>query len=97
MQISAIEVARLLEQVKPAGGKRTDLEFVQITPDALPKSVEPDSMEVQRVVEMISEAPDIREDIVMSLKERIENGTYEVSGEEIAEMMFRRMRADHIR
>jgi anti-sigma28 factor (negative regulator of flagellin synthesis) len=98
MQISALEVAKLLSVETPGPTKQgtVDVEFREITPDALPKSVEPDAAEVARVVEMVKAAPDVREDIVMKLKERIEKGEYSVSGEEIAEMMVRRMKADRV-
>lgn len=95
MQISALEVARLLEN-RPAG-KKAELEFKEITPDTLPQSVQPDAAEVAKVVEMVKAAPDVREEIVMKLKERIEKGEYEISGEEIADMMIRRMKADKAR
>ena len=95
MQISALEVAKLLE--KPPAGKKAKVEFTKITPDSLPKTIEPDAAEVARVVEMVKAAPDVREEIVMKLKERIEKGEYQVSGEEIADMMIRRMKADRVR
>ena len=95
MQISALEVARLLDN-RPTG-KKADLEFKEIAPESLPKTVEPDADEVAKVVEMVKAAPDVREDIVMQLKERIEKGEYKVSGEEIADMMIRRMKADKTR
>ncbi len=41
--------------------------------------------------------PDIRSDIVDSLKRRISSGEYSVSGEDIAEMMLRRLGADKVR
>lgn len=47
--------------------------------------------------EALKAVPDVREDIINSLKERIQNGTYKVSGEEIAEMLIRRNSADKIR
>ncbi|MDH7482241.1 MAG: flagellar biosynthesis anti-sigma factor FlgM [Armatimonadota bacterium] len=101
MQISAIEVAKLLaaESTRLGKQKTPDLEFKEITADELPESkiVEPDAAEVERVVQMVKEMPDVREEIVMRLKERIEKGEYKISGEEIAEMMLRRMRADRIR
>jgi len=101
MQISAVEVAKLLEaeKARPPKSGKTSLKFKEITPDALPEHevVEPDASEVARVVQMVKETPDVREDIVMQLKERIEKGEYEISSEEIAEMMARRMKADRIR
>lgn len=95
MQISALEVAKLLEK-KPTV-RKTEVEFKEITPDSLPQTVEPDAAEVARVVEMVKNAPEAREDIVMELKERIEKGEYHVSGEDIADMMIRRAQADRVR
>ncbi|MBB6048322.1 flagellar biosynthesis anti-sigma factor FlgM [Armatimonas rosea] len=52
-------------------------------------------------MKMISDAlarvPDTRDQIVASLKERIESGSYQVTGEQIAEMMVRRALADRMR
>ncbi|MEN6520307.1 MAG: flagellar biosynthesis anti-sigma factor FlgM [Armatimonadota bacterium] len=45
----------------------------------------------------LRDIPDIREDIVNNLKERIANGDYKVSGEDVADMMMRRRAADRIR
>jgi len=99
MQISALEVAKLLaaEQARPTENLKTDLEFTTVTPDSLPATKEPDAEEVARVVEMVKAAPDVREDIVMKLKERIEKGEYKVDSTEIAEMMMRRAQADRVR
>jgi len=99
MQISALEVTRLLttEKAVPAERGKSKIEFAEIAPESLPKSVAPDKAEVARVVEMVKSAPDVRDDIVMQLKERIEKGEYNVSGDEIADMMIRRMKADRVR
>ncbi len=45
----------------------------------------------------VSGTPDVREDLVADLGAKIERGEYSVSGEDVAEMMLRRMRADSIR
>jgi len=45
----------------------------------------------------LANVPDVREDLVRQLKERIHQGDYEVSGEEVAEMMLRRLAADRMR
>jgi len=55
------------------------------------------SGEVQRVVEAVDHASDIREDIVASLRARIESGSYQVSGDAVAEMLLRRLLADRVR
>lgn len=47
--------------------------------------------------EALAGVPDTRDDIVSELKERIQSGEYQVSGQEIAEMMLRRLAADRIR
>lgn len=43
------------------------------------------------------DVPDVREDLVNDLKERIQKGEYQVNGKEVAEMMLRRLAADRIR
>ena len=48
-------------------------------------------------VQKISEEPEVRDQVIASLRERIEAGAYFVSGEQIAEMMIRRLMADTIR
>ena len=56
-----------------------------------------DTRDTKMVLESISRASDVREDVVASLRERIEAGTYSVTGEQIAEMMIRRALADRVR
>ena len=56
-----------------------------------------DSKDTKMVLDAISRSADVREDVVASLRERIEAGTYLVSGEQIAEMMIRRALADRVR
>ncbi len=41
--------------------------------------------------------PDIREEVVNDLTDRIRKGEYNVSGKDIADMMIRRLEADKIR
>ncbi len=52
--------------------------------------------EAADLAERLRVGDDIREELVLSLKERIDAGTYEVSGDEIAEMMVRRAMADRL-
>ena len=47
--------------------------------------------------EAMEKIPDVREEMVAELKEKIEKGTYSISGTEIADMMLRRLSADRIR
>jgi hypothetical protein len=44
----------------------------------------------------MSDEDPLRDEIVASLRERIESGSYQVSGDQIAEMLVRRMYADNI-
>ena len=53
--------------------------------------------DVQAASIAVQAAPDMREQIVASLRERIEAGDYHVTGEQIADMVVRRMFADHVR
>jgi flagellar biosynthesis anti-sigma factor FlgM len=45
----------------------------------------------------LAEIPDIREELTEPLRKAIQEGTYKVSGQEIADMMIRRRAADRIR
>ena len=47
--------------------------------------------------EALGKVPDIRQEFVDELKAKIESGKYQVTGEEIADMMLRRWAADRIR
>jgi hypothetical protein len=66
-----------------------------------PLTGSPDAADYQvarRVAEKVEEqVPDVREDVVASLRARIESGNYQVSGEQVAEMMVRRLLADRVR
>ena len=53
--------------------------------------------EARHVAEIVDKEPEVREDVVASLRARIESGGYQVSGEQIAEMMVRRCLADRVR
>jgi anti-sigma28 factor (negative regulator of flagellin synthesis) len=60
-------------------------------------STTPDMGEARHVAEAMGGLPDVREEIVASLRARIEAGVYHVSGDNIAEMMVRRLLADRVR
>lgn len=45
----------------------------------------------------VDAAPDVRDDLVASLKQRIDSGNYNVSSSDIADMMLRRTTADQIK
>ena len=50
--------------------------------------------EVEELKALIETLPDVREDRVAELKRQIENGSYHVSSDEIADLMMRRALAD---
>ena len=57
--------------------------------------VSPSAQEVQQIKRLVNQLPDVREDRVRALKAQVENGTYHVSGEDIADLMIRRTLADN--
>lgn len=52
---------------------------------------------IESATAALQDVPDIREDIVSDLKARISAGEYVVSGEEVADMLLRRLKADKTR
>jgi flagellar biosynthesis anti-sigma factor FlgM len=67
---------------------RSQLAEAQLTP------LEQGILQAERA---LADIPDIRMELVESLKKAVEDGTYNVSGADIAEMMIRRRAADRIR
>ena len=53
------------------------------------------AQEILKVKKQISELPDVREARVQALKAQVESGTYNVSGEDIADLIIRRTLADN--
>ena len=51
--------------------------------------------EIEKVKKVVKKLPDTRSDRVQALKAQIENGTYHVSGEDIADLIIRRALADN--
>lgn len=45
--------------------------------------------EIQVAKQAVSNAPDIREDVVAPIKTAVKNGTYEVSGESFADKLWK--------
>lgn len=60
-----------------------------------PKTSREEAIEVAMAA--LADVPDEREDIVAEIKAKIERGEYRINGEEVADMMIRRMKADRIR
>ena len=55
------------------------------------------AQEIQRATQAVNRLPDVREEMVAELKARIESGNYNVSGEDVADLIIRRSYADSIR
>ena len=52
---------------------------------------------IARVRDEVMAMPDVRQEMVMRIKEAVERGEYNVSAEDIVEAMIRREAADRIR
>jgi len=86
MRLSEGELHRL------AAGAHASADSVSDTPDLFGGV----AAEAAELADRLRAGDDIREELVLSLKERIDSGTYEVSGDQIAEMMVRRAMADRL-
>lgn len=95
LRVSQLRQARRVADTPAAGS--TIATAPARGPSAARLEISPEAREVQRVVGLVAREPEVREDVVASLRERIENGTYRVSGEQIGEMMLRRLLADRVR
>jgi negative regulator of flagellin synthesis FlgM len=51
--------------------------------------------DINRAKLAVANTPDVREDLVKSLKEKIDSGQYQVSSEQIAEMMLDRLASEN--
>ncbi|MCC6441837.1 MAG: flagellar biosynthesis anti-sigma factor FlgM [Armatimonadetes bacterium] len=67
------------------------------TPPADRAEFSQQAQEIRAVAAKIKDMPDVREDIVASLRERIQNGTYNVDSKQVAEMILRRTAADSLK
>jgi negative regulator of flagellin synthesis FlgM len=94
MRISLDEVLRVSHEGQASENKSSapgTTQGAQSVVEAL------ESREIQMTMEAISREPDVREQVVASLREQIESGSYFVSGEQIAQMMVRRALVDRMR
>jgi negative regulator of flagellin synthesis FlgM len=57
-------------------------------------SLSPQAQEIQRVRQTVAALPETRDELVASLKAKVDSGTYNVSSSDIAEMILRRNTAD---
>ncbi|MGC8668264.1 MAG: flagellar biosynthesis anti-sigma factor FlgM [Chthonomonadales bacterium] len=102
MKISLQEVERILRtqevmrspQRDPASAGAPEIS----TPSgAATVEISAHAIELLRARKAVEEAPDAREELVAELKAKIDSGTYNVTGEDIADLMVRRAYADRIR
>jgi len=59
-------------------------------------SLSEEAREIQRVMELARQAPDVRKEKVEEVKGQLEAGTYHISGEEIAEKLLSRLLVDEL-
>lgn len=55
------------------------------------------AQQIKSATAAVNATPDVREDLVSSLKQRIDSGNYHVSSSDIADMMMRRTTADQLK
>ena len=53
------------------------------------------AQDITKAKAAVNAAPDTRDDLVKSVKDRVDSGTYNPSSDDIADMMLRRHAADH--
>ena len=68
--------------VQASSGVRTSKDQVTISQEAL------DFQTVLKAVKLMKNLPDIREDVVSSLKEKVDAGSYSVDSKKLAEKML---------
>ena len=99
MKISDQEVSRLLSYSRlertGTASQTAAATDVAVVRTAARVDISTQAQEVRRVTELIKQLPDVRADRVQALKAQIENGTYHVSSEDIADLMIRRALADN--
>jgi anti-sigma28 factor (negative regulator of flagellin synthesis) len=103
MQLSREEYLRVSQMSQTGGDTATNTGNRMATASARRASVAAGEAllvgtpDVRRVTESLEESADLREDVVASLRARIESGEYQVSGEAVADMIVRRMLVDQVR
>jgi len=102
LQDEAVNAARI-GQVEGASSVKQSAASSQGTVESQSGSVSPaatvsfstQAQDIAKAKAAVNAAPDVREDLVSSLKARVSSGTYSVSGADVADMMMRRMAADN--
>jgi negative regulator of flagellin synthesis FlgM len=98
MRISNEELRRIAEQsYTGAAVQERPIHSGDVVPGGESVVSALESPDMKMISEALAQVPDTRDQIVASLKERIESGSYQISGEQIAEMMVRRALADRVR
>ena len=99
MQIYMGEVNRLLAQVGAVRDGHLANNDQIVVNEAVVKQVGAPSVTDEREIDMVlmelDRLPDTREDRVAALKQQIERGEYNVSSEDIADLIIRRCLADN--
>lgn len=102
MKISMQEVGRILHTQNVSGydarpnTATSGLTGSGYTP-AAEVEISANAQVVRQAASYVEEAPEVREDVVQALKAQIDNGTYQVPSEDIADLMIRRALADSLR
>ena len=100
MKISEQEVTRLLsvsplERLGFTSSAIANDRGESISRPAAQVEISSTAQDIQRVKQVINNLPDVRADRVQALKAQVENGTYNVSGMDIADLIIRRALADN--
>lgn len=102
MKISTEEVSRLLAYAPQGRSSDSATGSTTATPrdafasrPAADVSLSSAARDAQLAKKAINALPEVREDRVRALKAQVENGTYRVSGADIADLIVRRALADN--
>ena len=103
MKISNEEVSRLLATTPQtrAAARANAASSVQADSDlslaslAAHVKISTDARDINLAKRAVEQVPDVRADRVAALKAQVENGTYKVSSEDIADLIIRRTLADN--
>lgn len=103
MRIQGDESARAAQVSSPApvsnqtgSGSQTENTSDSSTPAAT-VNFSSQAQQIKSATAAVNATPDVREDLVASLKQKVDSGTYHVSSSDIADMMIRRTTADQIK
>src|SRR5438034_9288282 len=101
MKISMEEIGRIIE-TQNAGRSRVSAPKEGESPQSRTEpastvEVSTRAQEIQRAKRAVDRLPDIREEMVQEMKARIDTDNYNLSGEDIADLIIRRSYADRIR